>query len=103
MFRRFISSFTFVNERGETQTIPAGWAGEVSSSVSKAAEEAGALEKLDKDGKPIPVTGVSAEATVNASPVSEAKVAPPPAPAPAQLTPQPAKEAATKEGPAKKS
>ena len=85
MFRRFNTEYNFVNDKGERQTIPRGWAGEVSDAVAKAADEAGVTQRLDDKGKVIPAAG-STIAGPQESPVSEAKVAAPaptPAPTPA--------------------
>lgn len=85
MFRRFTSTFEFVNSDGVRQRIRRGWAGEVSDSVAAAADKAGVTVTIGADGKPI----MSRQAAMvpKSSPVSDAMVAAEPVPAPAPMPP----------------
>lgn len=83
MFRRFATDYNFINDKGERQRIPRGWAGEVSDALAKEADAKGATQK-DAKGQPLvnpaapmamaPLAMGTAASMPDVRPVSEAKV-----------------------------
>jgi tRNA(Ile)-lysidine synthase TilS/MesJ len=59
MFRRFKKRFEYVNEDDQKITIPRNWAGEVTESVAKKADAAGAtlVDKVKKSKSEEPAGG----------------------------------------------